>query len=120
MDSRRLDTGQVLAAGILNRPIPKAPWPEGREDVSVHLDYPGGEEWIGNGQLDAAVVREAVERLAVVGCPEYYGFPKVWKADDGAYRGVLLQYRSISEDHTFATVDEAVEWFCATAAAVAG
>jgi hypothetical protein len=119
MDARRLSTGDVLATGILSVPPPDTDIPKDREDVGVDVDaefVPADGLHVGN--TDA--LRAKLEAGAVLHCSEYYGIPHVWKADDGSYRGTLLQYRAVSEAPTFATADEALEWFVDTAYAVAG
>jgi hypothetical protein len=107
VDTRRLNTGQVIAAGILNRPMPRTDIPSDREVVEIDFD------------VSPEAITEAVERGAVVVCSEYYGIPNLWK-DGEVYRGCLLQYRAVTEAPVFDALEPAVEWFSATAAVVAG
>lgn len=109
MDKRRLDTGDVLAAGILGKPNPDAGEPKDREQLAIDIEHV-----LGQGR------RDELERGAVLHCAEYYGIPLVWKADDGSYQGRLLQYREVTESRTFESLDDALEWFADTAQQVAG
>jgi len=104
MDPRRLDTAGVIASGILGIPAPTTGIPEDRETVSA-----SGENYEGFIGVEAVVA--AVEAGNVVSASNYYGIPSAWRASEGVYRGTLLQYRAITEDPTFATVDELAEWF---------
>lgn len=103
MDSRRLDSMGVLASGILGMPAPKTDVPEGRDRVDA-MDW-DTYEFIGEERA-----REAVDSGAVLRASNYYGIPYLWR-DGGVYRGLLLQYRAVTEDHTFGSLDEAVGWF---------
>ena len=111
MDTRRLSTGDVLAAGIIDQPAPTTDVPDDRVKVGIYID-----------EFDAARVATELEAGHVVDCSEYYGIPVVpvaWKADDG-YHAILLQYRNVTENHVFATAAECADWFEDTAYAVAG
>lgn len=99
----RLDTGQLLALGILEKPVPQTDVPEDRESVDALDDTTWG--YIGHER-----VTEALEDGKVVSASNYYGLPYLWKEGD-VYRGTLLQYRAVTENPTFATIDEALEWF---------
>ena len=103
MDEGRLNTGDVLAMGILNVSPPKTEIPEDREEIGSE-----DEEW---NFIGVAAVAEAVDAGKIVSALNYYGIPHVWKASEGVYRGTLLQYRAITEDKTFATASEVAEWF---------
>ena len=103
MDPRRLDTMGVIAAGILNRGVPDTDVPDDREEFDG-----SGDSWEYVG--DDAVV-EALDRGDLVRASNYYGIPYVWKAADGVYRGQLLQYRALTEDHTWDNAQDAAEWF---------
>lgn len=111
MDDRRLSTGDVLAMGILNRGVPETEIPKGRERFSASFEY----EYEGR-----AAVLGALEAGQVVESSNYYGIPLIWKQAEGVYRGTLLQYRNVTEAPTFATAEEAVDWFERTAAQTAG
>lgn len=106
MDPRRMDTLAAMTGGIFGKPIPTTSIPNDREDVRG-----AGDDWsyIGNEAVIAAL-----EAGKLVSASNYYGIPHVWKATDGVYRGTLLQYRSVTDDPTFATAREAAEWFEAT------
>jgi hypothetical protein len=110
MDTRRLSTLDVLAAGIINTPAPRTDIPEGRPrcEYDVYDNKP---------DRDALLV--ALERGDVLACSEYYGIPFVWK-DGDLYRGTLLQYRAVTEAPEFGSADAAMEWFQDTSRAVAG
>ena len=108
MDPRRLSTGDVLAAGILNKPRPEVGIPEGREEESV--EYDESEER----------VAELLEAGKVVDCPEYYGIPVAWRGDGGLYRGILLQYRNVTEERDFDSAAGCAAWFRETAGAAMG
>lgn len=109
MDPTRWDTGQVLAAGVLNRPAPTFGEPQDRERQRWNVYDDTRESFI-------ALVEDEAN---VVDCSEYYGIPVAWKDGEG-YRGILFQYRSVTEDKTFDSVDELADWFVDTAHAVAG
>lgn len=119
MDPTRWDTGQVLDAGVLDRKVPDFGMPEDRERESIHVSYEDDREYIGEGTINVKEIVSKLDSGAVIDCPEYYGIPIAWKEGD-SYRAVLLQYRRISERHTFATVDECAEWFADSALALAG
>lgn len=110
MDTRRLSTGDVLAQGIINKPLPKTDIPNGRPErqFDAYDGKPGDDELLA-----------AIERGEVLVCSEYYGIPHAWKDGEG-YRGALLQYRAVTESPEFDTATAAVEWFTETARAVAG
>ena len=76
MSHEWLNTGEVLAAGILNKPLPETTIPKDREETSVDID----------DIADEAALSEALERGVVLYCSEYYGIPHVWKQDEGVYR----------------------------------
>lgn len=103
MDERRLRTGDVLAAGILNKPVEKNDIPTDQVAMDPETDsmtYAGPEAVIA-----ALLGGMLVER------PNYYGVVSAWKATDGTYRCVLMQYCSVTESETYATPEEAEEWF---------
>lgn len=102
MDDRRLSTADVLAGGILSRPAPQTDAPTDREE----FDPAPGWEFAG---VDA--VASALEAGKLVSASNYYGIPMAWKREDGAYRCILLQYRSVTEDETFQSAAEAARWF---------
>lgn len=102
MDTRRLDTQHIIALGILDIPPPKTDIPHDRTPFDLHDDW---DRYAGKEAVVAAL-----ERGDLVSASNYYGLPYAWKAGEGVYRGVLLQYRQVSEDKTFATADEAAEW----------
>lgn len=109
-DPRRLSTGDVLSMGILNKEAPTFGEPEGRQRARWDVEGGTREEFI-----------KKVEDIGnVVDCSEYYGIPLAWKKDEGGYRGILLQYRSVTEERDFDTVEEAADWFIDTANSVAG
>lgn len=111
MDPRRLNTADLLASGILNKPAPKTPIPGAKEQQNFDLwDRP----------IDRSKVAKALEEGKVANCSEYYGIPQAWKAADGQYRGILLQYKSITVNENFASAEDAAKWFVETANAVAG
>lgn len=103
MDDRRLSTADVLAMGIIDKPIPVTDIPKDRERVSGSSDmgaYVGDE-----------AVAAAIEAGSLVTSPNYYGIPYAWKAGSGKYCGRLLQYRAVTASETFATIDDVVGWF---------
>lgn len=99
----RLDTADMLYSGILDLPVPKTDIPEDRDRFEG-----AGDDCCFVG---VAAVVAALEDDKVVTAPNYYGIPYAWKQADGVYRGTLLQYRRVTEAHTFATVTEVAEWF---------
>lgn len=118
MDERRLNTGDVMDLGITSLPAPKTDIPTDRDDVGVDAQGMASGDELTVSDLDG--MKAVLERGAVLHCSEYYGIPNVWKADDGSYRGTLLQYRAVTEDPTFSSVDEAIAWFVETAYACVG
>jgi hypothetical protein len=104
MDNRRLDTAAVMALGITALPKPDTDIPTDREVFSN-----SARDW--NSPSTEQVV-EALEAGKLVEASNYHGIPHAWKVADGEYRGILLQYRSITENERFATAEEAAEWFC--------
>ena len=99
MDERRLDTGQVLAAGILEARSPVTDIPSDREALTV-------DAW---ERLDLQSLIDAVEAGQLLTCCEYYGVAYAWK-DGKRYCGTLLQYRAVSENPTFETANELISW----------
>jgi hypothetical protein len=106
MDHRRLDTGQ---AGISDLPVPETDVPEEREDLTIDGDCVPG----------PGALADVIEAGKLVRCPEYYGIAYAWK-QDGSYRGVLLQYRTVTENPTFKTCAELVQWLTDIVPAIAG
>jgi len=60
--------------------------------------------------FDADEVLRQITSGALIEGPEYYGTINAWKADDGKFYGILLQYRNVTEDHTFDSATELVNW----------
>lgn len=110
MDSRRLDTGQVLAMGVLNTPVPQTDIPLKREHYDYDVESPHS----------TSKLTTALDADKLLDCPEYYGCVYAWREAENKYRGVLLQYRRVTEDHHFATATDCAEWFESTVRAVAG
>jgi len=110
MDTRRLSTGDVLAAGIIDKPIPQTDIPRDRpeQEYDAYDHTPEPDELLA-----------ALERGDVLHCSEYYGIPHAWR-DGDVYRGCLLQYRAVTESPRFETAESALDWFIKTASAVAG
>lgn len=104
MDPRKLDTGDVLSMGILNKPAPTTDIPKDRERVSAT----GGADFL---YIGAGAVEEAVNAGKVVHASNYYGLPYLWRDEAGRYQGRLLQYRSVTESPSFDDVHEAAAWF---------
>ena len=99
MDGRRLDTGQILAAGVLEARSPVTDIPSDREVLDV-------DAW---ESLNLQSLIDAVEAGQLLTCCEYYGIAYAWK-DGKRYRGTLLQYRVVSENPTFEIADELISW----------
>ncbi len=108
MDPSRLNTSEVLEAGILGKPAPETGEPEGRERASLYIE-----------EVEEDKVAELLDAGKIVDCSEYYGIPIAWRVKEGRYRGILLQYRSVTEERDFVSAAEAAEWFRQTAALVA-
>lgn len=115
MDHARWDTGQILAYGVLGRSAPVTEIPEGREQWRTTYTDDGDMDTI-----DTAAAEAALEAGKLIHTNEYYGLVYGWKAGDGKYRGTLLQYRNVTENPTFATAAELVEWFAEISRAVIG
>lgn len=103
VDDRRLSAADLIGMGILNVPAPTTDVPEDRESFD-----PSGESWSYVGDEAVAAALEAGKLAQAL---NYHGIPSAWKADDGSYRLILLQYRAVTEDATFATASEAAERF---------
>lgn len=99
----------VLAAGIHQRPVPKTDIP----DDGTHKEF-------NSDEFDPAIARESIEKGEVVSVPEYYGLAYGWKTAEGKYRATLLQYREVTEDHTFTSVEELTSWLAEIAPAIRG
>lgn len=106
MDPRRLDTGQVLAGGILDIQVPRTDIPENRD----HYDP--------RDRTDLTPAA-ALDLLKLLYVPEYYGVVAAWK-DDAGYHGRLLQYRAVTEAPDFATAADCAAWFTRTVESVTG
>ena len=102
MDERRLSTSNILSMGMLKKEPPKTDIPENRKTISSGI---GNDGWIGDGRA----LKVLNEGMIIETC-EYYGIPRLWK-EKNKYRGVLLQYCSVSEDKTFTDINEALDWF---------
>lgn len=113
MDNRRIDSLGLIAAGILDLPIPKVDIPRDREELDVDVQP------IGDPMPVASDLVEALNSGKVLVCREYYGIPNAWK-DGDKYRGCLLQYRQVTESPTFDTAEECAEWFLDRAYACVG
>ena len=102
IDHTKWDTGQVLAHGVLNRPIPKSSLPADAKLTSVQeedFNEKKARDGLLAGGLHAAM---------------YYGCWSIWK-DGDRYSGELMQYRNVTDRLEQASLDEAVEkaeeWF---------
>jgi len=101
MDTRKLDTGQVLAAGVLNITAPESSVPEGFEGWSVE-EFGWSDENLRSGLEQGGLTASM-----------YYGCWDIWEIGD-RFDGQLLQYRSVTdsfsgEDIDFA-LEKAIEW----------
>jgi hypothetical protein len=103
MDHTRLNTAQLFVAGILNREAQQTAIPRDRETFDGH---DAGYHYAG-----AEVVIAALEAGKLVEASNYYGIPSLWKVADGQYRGILMQYRSVTEDERFNSAESAEAWF---------
>ncbi len=110
MDGRRYSTQEALNAGILSKPTPQTDIPEDREQVGSDYEY---------AYIGREAVQSHIEGGAVVSASNYYGIPQIWKEGE-KYRGVLLQYRSVTADETFHNITDALDWFEETAGATSG
>lgn len=108
MDKRRLSTADVMADGILEMPMPRTDIPKHRKELAYDIYEPMG---------SAEFISE-LDKGKVIDCSEYYGIPVVWREGE-RYRAILLQYRSITENHTFESAEDAYVWLVETAATVA-
>jgi hypothetical protein len=112
MDERRLDTGAVIASGVLLKKSPSTDIPTDRESADPRTSG----DW---GEMDTARATADLEGGKLLDVPEYYGCVYAWK-DEHGYHGRLMQYRSLSERPDFATAAECIEWFERIIASVAG
>jgi hypothetical protein len=98
----RMRTAEALAAGVLNRPAPATNIPGDREVFDA----------VGDGWTYAGADTVKRELLAgmLVAAYNYHGIPYAWKDGDW-FRCVLLQYLAVTDSQTFATVNEAEDWF---------
>jgi hypothetical protein len=114
MDEKKLSSLELLAQGIVAKPAPETDIPEDRPSYSYDAQPYDKEKRTTNEELKALLLQNRVIR-----CSEYYGIPYIWQ-NGNIFRGVLLQYRSVTEDKTFDTADEAIEWFVDRAERCAG
>lgn len=107
MDMRRLNTEEVLRAGILNITPTESKTPEYVEFYQMpYCDD------------DNPLSLEDIERLLRenlgIESAQYYGCWKIWKDDDG-FHGELMQYRRMTEDFHGESLDYAADkaytWF---------
>lgn len=110
MDKRRLSTADLLYMDILSVTPPQTDIPSDREVVGGY----------GDDVTDIDSVVKALESGKLVQALNYYGIPHVWKQGDGVYRAILMQYRAVTEDHTFTTASAAAAWFARRYAATDG
>ncbi len=96
MNTARLNTAQVLAAGVTLRPNPNPNIPHDR----FHFDCSPCQE---------SEMVAAMERGDLLKCAEYYGIAYAWK-DGDVYRGTLLQYREITEAPAFESASLCAKW----------
>jgi hypothetical protein len=101
MDNQRLNTTQVLAAGVMDRPIPKTEVPFDRERVEICDDD--------QGMISRKGLSRALESGRLLECCEYYGIAYAWKEGE-VYRGTLLQYRLVSEAPSFDSAQPLLDW----------
>lgn len=106
MDYRRLSTADVLTSGILKVPEPKTDIPKDREEVSYSEVEP--ERWA-----------DVIESGKLLQCCEYYGIAYAWK-ESVTYRGILLQYRTVTEDKEFDSAESLARWFSSTVPLIEG
>jgi hypothetical protein len=110
MENRRLNTSQVLMAGIVNQPVPVTDVPQNRDTFEAYGDQmPTPEALIA-----------ALEADQLLNVSEYYGVVYGWKQAASVYRGTLLQYRAVTDNPTFTTAAELAEWFTDTVKGVVG
>jgi hypothetical protein len=109
MDHLRLSTGDALYMGITDLPVPVIDVPKDTPRFAVDPDEP----------LPTSAMEHAIESGRVLRCRAWYGVAYAWK-DGGSYRGLLLQYREVTEDRTFATATEAIVWFADLIPQIAG
>jgi hypothetical protein len=107
MDSRRLSSAGVLASGILGLP-------------PVKLDRPDREVFHGDEYIEREQFVALLEQNKRLELSNHYGCISAWREDDGRFRGVLMQYRAITEDETFDNLEDAVEWLVSTNSAMVG
>ncbi len=95
MDERRLDTGQILASGILSKPTPNSnvPADANLKDVGNDWSEESVREGLGSGGIKASM---------------YYGCWSIWKAHE-SFSGELMQYRSITDHFEDVSFDVALE-----------
>jgi hypothetical protein len=91
-----------MRLGVFDKPKPATDIPHERDEVEAGMDG----DYIGDEEVGAAL-----QVGALVMALNYYGVPYAWKVADGNYRGVLLQYRSVTENATFDSAADCVEWF---------
>jgi hypothetical protein len=109
MDHRRLSTADVLYMGITDLPVPVIDVPKDTPRFDVDPDEP----------LPTSAMAHALESGMVLQCRAPYGVAYAWRAGV-CCRGLLLQYRDVTEDHTFTTATEAVVWFADLIPQIAG
>jgi len=96
IDDRRLNSGQVLAAGILGIAPPKTRCPDPGALVGVDEEDLREETLLAGlnaGGLDA---------------PMYYGCWRIWKTATG-FSGELMQYRAMTDQFADAAIEFALQ-----------
>jgi hypothetical protein len=100
MDHRRLSTADALCMGTTDLPSTVTDVPKDTPRFPVDPDEP----------LNASAMEHAIESGRVLRCRATYGVLYAWRVGV-SYRGLLLQYREVTEYHTFTTATEAIAWF---------
>lgn len=97
---------------------------ESTPETDIPEDRPQEQYRVYDYDTEKPTPRSKVERWLkggrVIHCSEYYGIPYIWRISEKKYRGILLQYRDVTEDHTFSSAKECIDWFIETSERCAG
>lgn len=96
MDNRKLNTRQIIDAGILGLPAPERRCPA---DAKLQR--------VGEDEISENILRAGLEGGGLT-ASMYYGCWDIWRTESG-FSGELLQYRSVTDQFTDAPIEQALE-----------
>lgn len=96
MDNRKLNTRQIIDAGILGIKAPDRRCPA---DAKLQR--------VGEDEISENILRAGLEAGGLT-ASMYYGCWDIWRTESG-FSGELLQYRSVTDQFTDAPIEQALE-----------